>query len=267
MRATLILRSFIAAGFCLGLAHNAYADGMTSMPGTSLPVGSGDSYYILVGPGDLISIVDPQAVPPSPTPAWIAAHQTAFINAHTGQNSFVPSGAVMAFDLPTCPVGWAPLAGAEGRGIIGTGAYSETSPGSNPQPFTTSYNVGDTGGSAYQSLQIQEMPKHTHPIRFTGNPDNGDPASVWAMDVSHQGYIEWDTTFISENMYAGGGGAPFEQPAVDNDDHSTLVADGDGAGPFTSALDAGGTPSLPEGQAQPFDKRVPYLALLYCKKQ
>jgi len=174
----------------------------------------------------------------------------------------VLTGAIMMFDLPACPSGWSELPGLAGRVIIGAGVYAETSPGSNPQEFSTIYNVGDQGGSVQRSLTLGQMPKHSHNIRFTGRPDDHDFTSLWTGDYLRKGYIEWDWTGFG----AAAGPAPFEDPAQDKYGHSLLAADGDGLGPFTTNDWAGGTDKLSEGQAEPVDTRMPYYTLRFCRK-
>lgn len=67
------------------------------------------------------------------------------------ESAYVPSGAIMAFDSNTCPNGWAPLANAAGRTVIGSGNYAQ-----NAHPSTVdasdyngeSFGRGTTGGFA-----------------------------------------------------------------------------------------------------------------------
>lgn len=59
----------------------------------------------------------------------------------------VPSGAVLAFDLASCPSGWSEYTSARDRTIIGSGG---------------SYNRGVTGGESSVTLSIAQMPSHNH---------------------------------------------------------------------------------------------------------
>ena len=73
----------------------------------------------------------------------------------------IPTGAVMAFDLGSCPAGWSDWSSAEGRVIVGLDtAQSE---------FDTK---GETGGAKTHTLSINEMPSHSHTIR--GRHSAGD---------------------------------------------------------------------------------------------
>lgn len=75
----------------------------------------------------------------------------------------VPAGAVMAFDLSTCPTGWTAFTAAANRNVVGVG---------------TSYTLGQTGGEASHTLTVAEMPSHAHNIvfnkHFAADGGNGD---------------------------------------------------------------------------------------------
>ena len=66
----------------------------------------------------------------------------------------IPSGAVMAFNLPSCPERWSELTTAQGRFIVGVGTL-----------VNETYTLGDTGGEAFHQLTIEEMPSHSHDAR------------------------------------------------------------------------------------------------------
>lgn len=73
-------------------------------------------------------------------------------NARLSLQIATPRGAVMAFNLDSCPVGWDEFAAAKGRVIVGAG----TSDGLSTR------NLGDRGGSETHKLTAAEMPGHTH---------------------------------------------------------------------------------------------------------
>jgi hypothetical protein len=83
-----------------------------------------------------------------------------------------PSGAVMAFDLVACPLGWSPMPTLYGRTIVGAGQGSGL----------TNRNRGDVFGVERHELSVPEMPSHTHGVanrRPTSNSGDGfDDASV-----------------------------------------------------------------------------------------
>lgn len=76
---------------------------------------------------------------------------SAWVGMSGGGQDGMPSGAVMAFNLSSCPSGWSPLIAARGRFVIGTGTLG-----------SDTYSLGATGGSARHTLTISEMPSHTH---------------------------------------------------------------------------------------------------------
>ena len=240
---------------------------------SDLRIGKRTAFLLVLLPiviGLATARADIQLFPPSNMAQCNADTALMFDGSHpVSCNAPVPAGAVMMFNLSACPSGWSEMPGLAGRVIVGSGPYTETSPGSNPTGFSANYNVGDDGGSAFRSLTMDQMPKHSHKIRITDGPDDHDLAGIWAFDYDQQGYVEWDWT----NFAAGGNNsgtnpnpAPDEMPATDPYNHSLLAADGDGKGPFTSNDWAGGTTSLTEGQANPVDTRMPYYTLRFCQK-
>jgi microcystin-dependent protein len=65
----------------------------------------------------------------------------------TGSGDGMPTGAVLAFDLDSCPAGWTAYTAAGGRNIIGTDA---------------TYARGSTGGAPTHTLTEAQMPAHSH---------------------------------------------------------------------------------------------------------
>jgi len=65
-----------------------------------------------------------------------------------------PSGAVVAFDLATCPAGWSDYTSANGRQIIGISA---------------THARGTVGGSETHVLSVAEMPSHNHAYNISIN--------------------------------------------------------------------------------------------------
>jgi len=68
------------------------------------------------------------------------------------QFALVPTGAVMAFNLKSCPEGWKEAELAKGRFIIGVGEA----------PDLTPRRLLMKGGEEQHKLTIAEMPKHKH---------------------------------------------------------------------------------------------------------
>ncbi len=95
-------------------------------------------------------------------PVTFSAGQT--LQATDLNNNFsylVPSGAVVAFNLSSCPAGWSALAAAQGRTIIGV-----NSPAANG---LSQRNLGDTVGEEEHTLSVAEMPVHSHQEIFAQN--------------------------------------------------------------------------------------------------
>jgi len=65
----------------------------------------------------------------------------------------VPQSTVIAVDAASCPDGYSPFGPAAGRVIMGAGSNG-----------TTTYSVGDSGGSDTHILSLAEMPSHTHGV-------------------------------------------------------------------------------------------------------
>ncbi|MDJ0613252.1 MAG: hypothetical protein QNJ29_06205 [Rhizobiaceae bacterium] len=73
-------------------------------------------------------------------------------------NSQIPSGAVLAFDLPAgCPAGWRPYLQAAGRTIVGSGNGN-----SQGGVFLSERRLSETGGQEKVALDLSELPKHSH---------------------------------------------------------------------------------------------------------
>jgi len=75
-----------------------------------------------------------------------------------GSTGSVPAGAVMAFNLGSCPSGWTDYSAAAGRNIVGYGS------GIGLTPRTT---VGQTGGEEKHAQTEAELAYHRHTIPST----------------------------------------------------------------------------------------------------
>jgi len=84
----------------------------------------------------------------------------------------VPPGAVMAFNLASCPAGWAPLAGATGRTIIGVNAA-----GGNG---LSARALGATFGEENHQQTVSEMPSHAHGLIM--NLHTPGPCGLWTVN-------------------------------------------------------------------------------------
>ena len=102
----------------------------------------------------------------------------------TGCPGFIPSGAVMAFDLASCPPGWTEYTSARDRTIIGSGS---------------SYSRGATGGETSHTLSVAEMPSHSHSVSALYPGGDGNDYGIFGSN----GY--WLVGVESSNQ---GGSAP-----------------------------------------------------------
>lgn len=142
--------------------------------------------------------------------------------------SLLPSGAVMAFNLDTCPDGWTAYADGKGKVIVGTGYNSD---GINEKVFVR----GEIGGEYEHAMTISEMPRHDHLLPFRFNSHFTNDGNGWYnvpqtnMPDSEGGYFSgWQYS----NQYEG-----------------TPIGE-----------------SGERGDSGRFNVMQPYVALLYCVK-
>lgn len=71
----------------------------------------------------------------------------------------MPPGAVIPFNLASCPPGWVSYAPATGRSIVGTGDFVDNYDiaGRTAWDFSEEYELGDTGGYATWRLHREEL--------------------------------------------------------------------------------------------------------------
>jgi len=88
----------------------------------------------------------------------------------TATSTGVPSGAVMYFNLSTCPTGWTELTSARGRYLVG---------------LPTSGTLAGTQGTQLSNLENRAVGQHTHSISDPGHshgypPYKGNPCGGYA---------------------------------------------------------------------------------------
>jgi len=110
-KSKLLLALFFVWTFSLSTNSWAVDPGIDSASNTDLPIGaSGRIYFTLcaggnVCPAGYAGLIVFGSNPQSPT-GWI--------NPANGNSSFIPSGAIMAFALNSCPTGWKEANGNNG---------------------------------------------------------------------------------------------------------------------------------------------------------
>jgi len=92
----------------------------------------------------------------------------------------VPSGAVMFFNLATCPTGWTALATAQGRYLVGLPA---------------SGTLAGTQGTQLSNLENRPVGQHTHAVTDPGHTHSYDTMTRPGQGTS--GYSAWGTTPVS----------------------------------------------------------------------
>ncbi|MBX2996860.1 MAG: hypothetical protein KF681_18720, partial [Bdellovibrionaceae bacterium] len=177
----------------------------------------------------------------------------------------VPSGAVMAFDLASCPTGWTAYASGQNRVIVGSGgSYAlGVTGGANSATTSTDGSHSHSGNTGSTAISVAQMPSHTHGVNDPGHThgvyDPGHSHTInddgccyaatgnepdWRGGSGHSSGTSVSTTGIG--IYAAGTGI-------------SIQANGSGAG-HTHSLSADGSHS------HTVDTRQPYVALLLCRK-
>jgi len=98
--------------------------------------------------------------------------------------SATPTGAVMAFNLASCPTGWTALASAAWRVIVGKSASD------------TSFDVlGETWWAKTHTLTIAEIPSHNHSTEL-GNASSSETAGwiLWYSSTNVMPYSRASTS-------------------------------------------------------------------------
>ena len=144
----------------------------------------------------------------------------------------IPSGAVMAFDLGSCPTGWSLLDGSGGR----PDARGRTLIGAGTGPGLTARALGATGGEESHTLTVAEIPSLSVTIPIgTGMGDINMP--------------------VAGNNYLAG------SQVNDPNEQYTLT------GPYTTtAVSGSNLVGTTNGSGGAHNIMQPFLSLLYCRK-
>lgn len=128
-----------------------------------------------------------------------------------------PSGAVLHFDLPSCPAGWSPYAAAAGRTIVGTpaggtnGAQVGTALGDqeNRAVGQHSHGVTDPGHTHLADMAAQVSAGNVVPRTFQGNADLQNPGDAFDIDLPTQASVTGIT--VNDAGSVAGTNAPYVQ--------------------------------------------------------
>ena len=110
----------------------------------------------------------------------------------------IPAGAVMAFNLASCPSGWAEFTSARGRTVVGSGSGVGL----------TARTLGQEFGSETHVLTVNQMPSHSH----TTTGDNYSTGYITGSGQVAAG-TENTNTFTT-NSTGGGQSFPIVQPSI-----------------------------------------------------
>lgn len=129
-----------------------------------------------------------------------------------------PTGAVMAFNLSSCPAGWSAMDGSGGR----PDARGRTVIGSGTGSGLTNRTLASVGGSETHVLTLAQMPAHTHAatlrtfsdVGVSGSPAGNYLASAMAglFDTTHDTSLAPDSVDVA--VQGSGTPHPNMQPYV-----------------------------------------------------
>ncbi len=148
----------------------------------------------------------------------------------------IAQGAVMAFDLGSCPNGWSPFADAQSRFIVGAGFGRSDVPMHAENLSTHTYR--SSGGEEQVVLSASQTPSHVHKL---------DDAYFAETPL----YMPEGIKSATIPPGTGHAGSPITKKAsVDNDNVAWLRE----------------TSTHPSEGNQPHNNMPPYIALYFCKK-
>ena len=105
----------------------------------------------------------------------------------TVQTSAVPSGAVMFFNLASCPTGWSALAASQGRYLVSLPAGG---------------TLGGTGGAALGNLEDRPVGQHNHAVSDAGH-NHTLTLYEWTMPSVGGGYLAYTRNSNANNGAQG----------------------------------------------------------------
>lgn len=180
------------------------------------------------------------------------AAQDAATKQYVDNSGGVPAGAVMAFNLNNCPSGWSPLAGAQGRFVVGVG---------------NGYSRGDTGGANTVALTVGQLPSHNHTGTTSSagaHSHSGTTSSAGEHNHNYRfnnGHGGSNETFQTSGGRSGGTITGSNTSGIRPAGAHTHSFTTNSAGAHTHSFTTNNT-----GSGQAHENRPPYIALLYCQK-
>lgn len=124
----------------------------------------------------------------------------------------IPGGAVVAFNLATCPPGWTAYAPGVGRTIVGTGNYNETyNPGGRASwTAAQNYGLGTTGGFMTWRQSENEIAAHDHDIAMSGYEIVEPLIGFYSSLRTANEYASETATARIRSTYDAGAGDPMQ---------------------------------------------------------
>ncbi|GFO80787.1 MAG: hypothetical protein A49_04140 [Methyloceanibacter sp.] len=151
------------------------------------------------------------------------------------------NGMIAAFESDTCPAGWTEYTAARGRMLVGTGTLGGET-----------YNPADTGGEAFHTLTIAEMPAHNHSVDPPSTNTNSAGAHNHRTGYHREGYGFSGSANGMTTVGPGGSGNPVAYFSTTNGNHAHSV----NIPAFNSANRGGGGAH---------ENRPPYVAVIFCE--
>jgi hypothetical protein len=121
-----------------------------------------------------------------------------------GSTGGVPTGAVMAFNLTSCPSGWTAYSAAAGRNIVGYGSGTG---------LTARTTLGQTGGEEKHVQTVAEMAAHSHSVSVNGiNGVNSTDGSAGRNETNAE--VGSSVLYGGTSITGGGTAMPVMDPFV-----------------------------------------------------
>jgi hypothetical protein len=161
---------------------------------------------------------------------------------------YIPTGAVLFFNLSSCPPGWTEY-------VIGRGRYLVGSPAGGAQ--------GSTVGTPLANLENRSVGSHNHPITDPGHTHSKtDPGHNHAIfDPGHSHSIDLDN-----NLGSGGIDDAGESSAGITNTASNTTGIGISSSSSGITINSSATNILVNNEGSVWGTNAPYVQLLICRK-